>query len=235
MRLSLGMHTAQVQTMKLAPRMIQSMEILQLPIMQLQERIEQELAENPLLELREEDPDLPDEPAEQQENPETPSVEDKELVVDEQHHNADDFERLVNLDQEIPDHFDDHTRVSASRMDEEADRKHDAMANIVDRPESLHDYLLHQLGELELEPDLAAMAERIISTLDPRDGGYLKTSLVDLLPASAGPEQAALAERALAVVQGLDPPGVAARDLKEGRLAQLTPKMLYYDELRTLI
>ena len=235
MRLSLGMHTAQVQTMKLAPRMIQSMEILQLPIMQLQERIEQELAENPVLELREEDPEMPEEPAPEHENSDAPNVDEKELVVDSAHNNADDFERLVNLDQEIPDHFDERSRVSSSRMDEEADRKHDAMANIVDRPESLHDYLLHQLGELELEPELEAMAVRIISTLDPRDGGYLKTSLVDLLPASAGPEQAALAERALAVVQGLDPPGVAARDLKECLLAQLTPNLPYYEEMRTLI
>src|SRR5437870_2603263 len=102
MRLSLGMQAAQVQTMKLAPRMIQSMEILQLPIMQLQERIEQEMAENPVLELREDDPELPDEPAEQEDS-NAQNVEDKELVVDEAHHNADDFERLVNLDQELPD------------------------------------------------------------------------------------------------------------------------------------
>jgi RNA polymerase sigma-54 factor len=155
--------------------------------------------------------------------------------VDEAHHNADDFERLVNLDQDLPEHFDDRTRTSTSRLDEESDRKHDAMANIVDRPESLHDYLLHQLGELELDPALVAMCQRIISTLDPRDGGYLKSSLVDLLPASAGPEQLVLAEQALAVIQGLDPPGIAARDLKECLLAQLLPRMPYYEEMRTLI
>src|SRR5207302_459600 len=51
------MHTKQVQTMILAPRMIQSMEILQLPIMALQERIQQELQENPVLELKETPPD----------------------------------------------------------------------------------------------------------------------------------------------------------------------------------
>jgi len=44
--------------------MIQSMEILQLPLQELQERIEQELAENPILELQERDPELPDEPQE---------------------------------------------------------------------------------------------------------------------------------------------------------------------------
>ena len=61
MRLSFGLEARQLQTQKLAPRMIQSMEILQLPIQALEERIEQELQENPILEMRENDPDLPDE------------------------------------------------------------------------------------------------------------------------------------------------------------------------------
>src|SRR5206468_8832945 len=65
--------------------------------------------------------------------------------------------------------------------------------------------------------------------------GYLKTSLVDLLPASAGSEQLALAEKALEVVQRLDPPGIAARDLKECLLAQLSPRMPYYEEMHSLI
>src|SRR5438309_4818818 len=53
MRMELGIGMKQSQQMILAPRMIQSMEILQLPIMALQERIQQELEENPVLELTE--------------------------------------------------------------------------------------------------------------------------------------------------------------------------------------
>jgi RNA polymerase sigma-54 factor len=234
MRLSLGMQATQVQTMKLAPRMIQSMEILQLSILALQERIEQEMNENPLLEMQEEDPALPDEPRER-ENPDAPTADEKEMVVDEAHNNAEDFERLLNLDQDVPDYFDERPRPSATRMEDDANRKHDALANLVDRPESLHDYLLHQLGELVLDDDLRRMAERIISTLDPKDGGYLKVSLQDLLPADAGPEQLALAHRALEVIQQLDPVGIAARDLRECLLLQLTPDLPYYDELKTLI
>ena len=52
MRLSLGQDLRLVQKQVLAPRMIQSMEILQLPILALQERIEQEMEENPVLEMR---------------------------------------------------------------------------------------------------------------------------------------------------------------------------------------
>ena len=62
MRLSFGQELRLVQKQVLAPRMIQSMEILQLPVMALQERIEQEMQENEALELVETDPDLPEEP-----------------------------------------------------------------------------------------------------------------------------------------------------------------------------
>ena len=60
MRLSFGLEQKLLQKQILAPRMIQSMEILQLPIMALQERIEQEMQENPTLEMQEQDPDLPE-------------------------------------------------------------------------------------------------------------------------------------------------------------------------------
>ena len=82
MRLSFGQEMRMVQKQILAPRMIQSMEILQLPILALQERIDQEIQENEALELQELDPDLPDEEAEDQ-NPDAPTLDEKELVVDE--------------------------------------------------------------------------------------------------------------------------------------------------------
>ena len=59
MRLDTTMTQRMDQRMILAPRMIQSMEILQLPIMALQERIQQELQENPVLELKESTGDEP--------------------------------------------------------------------------------------------------------------------------------------------------------------------------------
>src|SRR5437763_8354993 len=102
MRLDTTMSQRMDQRMILAPRMIQSMEILQLPIMALQERIEQEIQENPVLDLAEEDLDLPEEPLDV-ENPNAPSEEERELVVDETKNNQDDFERLMNMDEEWPD------------------------------------------------------------------------------------------------------------------------------------
>ncbi|MBM4005261.1 MAG: RNA polymerase factor sigma-54 [Planctomycetes bacterium] len=233
MRLSFGLEARQVQVQKLAPRMIQSMEILQLPMMALQERIEQEMADNPILEVQDVEPAPSAE--EERENPDAPAESERELVVDTTKDQAEDFERLENLNREVPDFFDEGPRRSANRLEEEDERRHDSMANVATRPESLNDYLLHQLGELELDPALARMAERIISTLDARDGGYFRSSLRDLLPPDADAQLLQLAERALRIVQELDPRGIAARDLRECLLLQLSPDMEYYEELKQLI
>src|SRR6516225_10320587 len=85
MRLDTSMHQRMEQKMILAPRMIQSMEILQLPIMALQERIEQELQENPVLELKDEESPAAEDgeatPSTELEEARDPSSE--ELVIDE--------------------------------------------------------------------------------------------------------------------------------------------------------
>ena len=72
MRLSLGQDLRLVQKQMLAPRMIQSMEILQLPILALEERIEQEMEENPVLEIVEDEPDAAGEETEFAEDHEAP-------------------------------------------------------------------------------------------------------------------------------------------------------------------
>jgi RNA polymerase sigma-54 factor len=117
------------------------------------------------------------------------------------------------------------------------------MANMLARPESLQEYLEHQLAWFGLDDTIRRMAERIIFSLD--SNGYLKSPLEELLPpipaesngdaARFRAEYLATAEQALSVVQRLDPPGVGARSLKECLLLQLVPGMPDYDELRTLI
>src|SRR3954447_4867528 len=102
MRLDTHMSQRMDQRMILAPRMIQSMEILQLPIMALQERIQQELQENPVLELKEtsdeppaEDPDLEPGPPAAGEDTRDPGA--AELVIDDTGKNELDFDRLDAL------------------------------------------------------------------------------------------------------------------------------------------
>ena len=108
------------------------------------------------------------------------------------------------------------------------------MANMVARPQSLQDYLHDQLGWFDLDAPLRQMCDRIIYNLDAN--GYLQGRLEDLIepdapPGAIGPGPA----RPWPLVQRLDPPGVAARDLRECLLLQLKPGMPYYEQLKTLI
>ena len=242
MRLSLGQQMQMAQKQVLAPRMIQSMEILQLPIMALQERLEQEMEDNPVLDQIE--PDEDDGPLEETVvNPDAPTESERELVVAEDSNNEDDFERLLNMVDSLPDDYEERSRPSRGQIEAESDRRHDAMANMVARPESLLEYLEHQLSWYDLSPEVRRLCERIIYNLD--SNGYLKAPLEELLsslPAELNgdaqswhAEQMKLAEEALAIVQRLDPPGIGARNLKECLLLQLTPGLLFYEELQVLI
>jgi len=242
MRLSFGQQMQMAQKQVLAPRMIQSMEILQLPIIALQERLEQEMEDNPVLDQIE-PTDSANTDQQDQVSPDAPTESERELVVDDNTNNEDDFERLVNMAENMPDDYEERSRPSRGQIEAEGDRRHDAMANMVSRPESLLDYLQHQLSWYGLDDDMRRMCERIIYNLD--SNGYLKSPLEEILPPPpvdlngnadtwyAG--QLKLAEEALTTVQRLDPPGIGARTLKECLLLQLTPGLLFYDELKVLI
>src|SRR5437763_8092093 len=137
MRLDTSMTQRMDQRMILAARMIQSMAILQLPIMALQERIQQELQENPVLELK--DASAEDQPAgENEEEAEAPAESEAEaadpgsgeLVIDDKSDNELDFDRLEALNRDWEDHFNEEHRMSRNGMDEESDKKHDAMQNM---------------------------------------------------------------------------------------------------------
>lgn len=209
-----------------------------MPLAALEERIDQELSENPVLERASSETDY-DASAETQTDVNKPEsetdVEQKEMVIDAEKNSEDDFERLLNLNTDHPEHF-DGPRPSANRISESGDWQHDLMANVVDRSDTLQDHLVDQLNELDLAPELQKMCERIISSLKAEDGGYLRVGLMDLIPGGPDAEKMKLAEEALEQVQLLDPPGVAARDLKECLLLQLTKKKIpNLKRVRTLI
>jgi RNA polymerase sigma-54 factor len=202
----------------MAPRMIQSMEILQLPLMALQERIDQELSENPVLvDLRESPTPDPDaeptqpEPAQVDSEPEFEPPDDWD----------DGFAALH-----------DH-RPSRAALMEESDRKLEAMQNMAARPRTLQDHLADQLAIFDGDPVLRELAEYIIFNLD--DNGYLHLPLTEVLRDFGGEATLDEAEDALMLVQRLDPPGVGARDLRECLLLQLGPDTPMRAELEVLI
>jgi RNA polymerase sigma-54 factor len=193
------------------------MEILQLPLMALQERIDQELIENPVLvDLRETATPEPD-PEEAPPEPE-PETEPEPA-----------FEGM----EEWAEQFGELHRPSRAALSEEADRKHDAMQNMASRPRSLHDDLADQLGFLDCDATVRALAEYIIHNLD--DNGFLHLDLAEVIRDFGGEATLEQAEAALALVQSLDPPGVGARNLRECLLLQLTPDVPERDVLHILI
>src|SRR5216683_2834594 len=213
MRLDTTMTQRMDQKMILAPRMIQSMEILQLPIMALQERIQQELQENPVLELKEVsgDEQTSEEEASaaatesEATNPET------ELVIDEGRDKELEFERLEAFDRDWEDRYNEEHRPSRNGLDEEGDKKHDAMQNMPSRPQSLQDYLADQLMFLEGSPEQIRLARYLVSHIDDR--GFLTTPIEEIARTYDLPATPLEVEEVLRLVQKLDPPGVGARDL----------------------
>jgi RNA polymerase sigma-54 factor len=206
--------------------MIQSMEILQLPLMALQERIDQELSENPVLVDLRETPTTETDPETEAESGEPPAPEPEPEPAE--------FETADERDDWLEAYGEAH-RPSRAALSEEADRKHDAMQNMASRPRSLHDDLSDQLGFLDAEPTVRSLAEYIIYNLDER--GYLPPDmgLTEVLRDFGGDATPAEAEEALALVQKLDPPGVGARDLRECLLLQLSPDVPCRDVLQVLI
>ena len=141
----MGMRMEQKQL--LTPRMIQSMEILQLPLMALEERIEQELQNNPVLEMREGDgepesaePDIIKDEVNGNGAAEKYSEDERPMVVKENDPSA-DFERLAKIsdyleNEEFSNPSGSNFRVS--RYDGERDKKLDAMANTAARGITLY-------------------------------------------------------------------------------------------------
>lgn len=205
------------QRMKLAPHMIQSMEILQLPILALQERIEQELNSNPVLEL--EETSNPDEAPTSQETVEDDDIGERALVVDTDNNKADDFERLESIEDEFKEFINQSGPYRGHRDDGERDLKLEAIKNTAAPPQSLHDYLSEQWGLVDAAEPVKKAGSAIVDYLDDR--GYLSVPLEQLHSKDQKEFTAEHLKEALRLVQQLDPPGVGARDLRECLLIQL--------------
>jgi len=202
--------------MKLSPRMIQAMEILQLPLMALHERIEQELTSNPCLERRDGSGEGETPASAEQEH----ARGEEALVVNDDDGNRDDFERLADFEEAHAEDLDWMDRPhKPARLSGERDAKLDALANTPARSESLNDHLLHQWAFVELGEDVKEAGQTIISNID--DDGYLRTPLEELAGADDAPPTLSALEGALPEIQKLDPLGVGARDLRECLLIQL--------------
>ncbi|MAE65253.1 MAG: RNA polymerase sigma-54 factor [Phycisphaeraceae bacterium] len=232
MRIDTGQQIRLDQRMKLAPRMIQSMEILQMSSQALEARIEAELSSNPTLEVRESGTD-PDQVEQDrlQENRDNREGE-RDLVVQDDSvdpGHADDFERLSNMSEEYGESWNANIGENYinnlggeryRRYDGERDAKIDAMANAAARQQSLEDQLLDQWRLVEYSAETQRMGQFLIGYID--NDGYLRTDrqmLIDQMPADVRPED--LDETLELIQKSLEPVGVGARDLRECLLLQI--------------
>lgn len=193
---------AQQQVQTLSPQQILAVKLLELPAVELEDRVRAELLENPALEEGKEEQPGDGEPAG-----------DGEEEGDTGYDALDDY---LNED-EIPDYKLQENNRSRDRQPEEIPFS-DAT--------SFYESLQEQLGEQDLSERQRKLAEYLIGSLD--DDGLLRKplgSISDELAIYAGVEApASELEQALKIIQGFDPPGLGARDLQECLLIQIRRK-----------
>jgi RNA polymerase sigma-54 factor len=198
----------QTQRLVMTPMLQQAIHLLQLSTVELQELLQKELQENPLLE--EAPPDeapgpetgAEPEPPRVETPPEGPSPEVGEPAAP---------DLPFDISEVIFGPPEERTLVQQEEHEETR------FENFVGTPTSLADYLDEQLRLTPVSGDVRTAAEEIIGNVD--DDGYLRATLDEIAEKRELP--LAIVEKALGLVQGFDPVGVASRDLRECLLIQL--------------
>jgi len=221
--------------MVLAPQLQQSLALLQAPSLELKALVEQELQQNPVLEevpeqemdSREKAPDSEEsssgdeaEPAPVADLAEPPEDVTFDAAAERLAENpADDFqaefEKLVQMDQDWRDHFSQTNTVTRSSAEDE--EKREFMFNSITVEASLAQHLMEQVRDTDLNDEDRGLAELLIGNVD--DYGFLMVTVEELAASTR-----LLAERilqVLKVIQGFEPVGVGARDLRECLMLQL--------------
>jgi len=191
---------------RLSPQQIQLIRLLELPSIEMEERIKQELEENPALE-------------EGQELSSNDELNENEFDSDDTNTNESEADLSLGdylTEDDIPDY-------KLAEISNRADQRENIPFS---SGMSLHEHLLEQLGLRELSDKEHKIGEYIIGNID--DDGYLRrdlTSITDDLIFKAGEEvDESDIEPILAIIQDFDPAGIGARDLQECLLLQLEKK-----------
>jgi RNA polymerase sigma-54 factor len=197
---------------KLSPQQIQLMKLIQLPTQSFEQRLQEELVENPALEenTKEDDYDLDDY--------EVNSNEDDYDDFDGDHIDTQD----INIDEYLSnDETPDYKYQTNNYSDDDDDKSLPFAA-----PVSFHQDLINQLNTFILRDDERDIAEFLVGSID--DMGYIRRTTQDIVDDLAFTQgiytDEASVERILHLVQELEPAGVGARDLQECLLLQLKHK-----------
>lgn len=210
---------------KLSPQQIQLMKLLQVPTANLEERIKEELEENPALEQAEEDYD-----GSTDELDEFSSQTEEEYDSDsgEDEYDSLDISEYVGTDDDIADY----------KMRDENYPEADDNKVVPYRVEtSFHEHLQEQLGMLKIDDKQRKIAEQIVGSID--DDGYLRRETIAIVDDLAFRQNIetneAEVESIISLIQLFDPPGVGARDLQECLLIQLERNRMANKEVELAI
>jgi RNA polymerase sigma-54 factor len=197
-RQSLALHQV------LSPQLQQSLLILQTPLLELRNLVQQEMETNPVLE------ELPEEPSANEDG-------NTEAAADDNF--KDEFEKLASLDEEWRDYMAQSASYSFDGRGgaKEADEKRQFLFDSIPVQETLQQSLIAQLNQTVLSADHRKAAELIIGNTD--DDGFLRSTPEEMTLNSGIPQ--ADFEKMLALIQTFYPAGVGARDLRECLLIQL--------------
>lgn len=201
---SLSQTQQQRLQMALAPQLRQSLELLQVPIMELRTLVQQELEQNPTLEEKlTANEQIEVEPGSNE------AEEAGEMNFDEE------FAVLAQLDDEWREYFQQNQVIHRPTQDEEAKRRH--FINSISQAESLQEHLIHQLALSNLSDEDRRIGEVLIGNIN--EDGYLSITLEEL--AETRKYELGRLERILETIRDFDPIGVGSRDLPECLLQQL--------------
>jgi RNA polymerase sigma-54 factor len=188
----------------LSPQLQQSLLILQTPLLELRNLVQQEMETNPVLE------ELPEDSS-------TDERSDAEASADENF--RDEFEKLVSLDEEWRDYMTQsaNSTFDGRRVSKEADEKRQFLFDSIPVQETLQQNLIGQLNQTVLSAGDRKAAELIIGNID--DDGFLQSTTEEMALNSGIPQDDF--ETGLELIQTFYPAGVGARDLRECLLIQL--------------
>ncbi|MCF8232682.1 MAG: RNA polymerase factor sigma-54 [Bacteroidales bacterium] len=190
---------------KLSPQQILLMKLLQIPSVALEQRIKQEVEENPALE----------------DGDNTEEIESEELTPEDKEAEEQDSEEF-----DISDYLEDE-EIPAYRLKTQNTGPDDEEKSVpYASGTTFHEMLQSQLGLLSLDDHRMQLAENIIGNID--ESGYLHRSLDAMVDDLAFSQNITTnkkeLEEVLEIIQEFDPPGVGARDLRECLLLQLERK-----------
>lgn len=227
MKAGLSQSTSLRQELKINPRLYQAMDLLYMPLLDLQQHLKQELLVNPFLELVEPEEDEEEAAQEAEAEGEEPATA-TDLAEPAAPEGEVARENEVDWEEILLDGFD-----TPGTREEHEEKEYYEPVSVERR--GLDDHLRDQVSLLSLTPRQLLLADEFIGNID--ENGWLSCSLQELLAgindvvrtaaADAGRDEDvplytdAEAEEMLGIIQSLDPPGVGARDLRECLLIQL--------------